>query len=51
MDVDPAASEFDSLDCTQGVESVGRLYATLVVYDTNRQAQRDVIRHARHGRQ
>lgn len=32
VDVDPAASESDSLDCTQGVESVGRLNATLVVY-------------------
>jgi hypothetical protein len=32
VDVDPAASESDFLDCTQGVESVGRLNATLVVY-------------------
>lgn len=32
VDVDPAASESDSLDCTQGEKSVGRLNATLVVY-------------------
>ncbi len=32
VDVDPAALESDSLDCTQGPVSVGGLNATLVVY-------------------